>query len=120
MAKVQQAFEQALTDAGYTPYCVITDDSISEGVDDEINAQIRQSRFLIADLTDEGDQGRRNIYYEAGFGYGLWLQVIYTCQEKQFEGKRCCLRHSTTRHPAVGCVPGRRSGRIPASSAERY
>ena len=87
MKRVGQVIEATITDAGYTPYCVITDDSISEGIDDEIIAQIRQSRFLIADLTDEGDQGRRNVYYEAGVAYGLGLQVIYACQEKQFEEK---------------------------------
>lgn len=86
MEKVRQAMEEAIAAAGYTPYCVITDDSISEGIDDEIIAQMRRSRFLIADLTDEaGNQGRRNVYYEAGFAYGQELEIFYTCQEEHFE-----------------------------------
>ena len=57
MKKVGQVIEAAITDAGSTLYCVIADESTSEGIDDEIIAQIRQSRFLVADLTDEGGPG---------------------------------------------------------------
>ena len=85
MAGLREVMEGAIRDAGYSPYSVITDDSISGGIDDKIIAQIRQSRFLIADLTDEESQGRRNVYYEAGFAYGLRLEIIYSCQRQQFE-----------------------------------
>jgi hypothetical protein len=46
-------------------------------INDEIIAQIRRSRFMICDLTGY----RGGIYFEAGFAYGLGLDVIYTCRE---------------------------------------
>ncbi len=42
---------------------------------DRILARIRESRFVIADLT----HNRGGVYYEAGFAEGLGIPVIYTC-----------------------------------------
>jgi len=42
---------------------------------DEIIAEIRRSRFLIADCTGQ----RPGVYYEAGFAQGLGITVIWTC-----------------------------------------
>ena len=46
-------------------------------IDNQIRAAIRGSRMVIADLT-HGNQGA---YFEAGFGEGMGLPVIYTCKE---------------------------------------
>ena len=46
-------------------------------INDEIVAQIRRSRFMVCDLTGY----RGGVYFEAGFAYGLGLDVIYTCRE---------------------------------------
>lgn len=46
---------------------------------DKILAEIRKSRFLIADVTGH----RRAVYFEAGFAKGLGLPVIWTCREDQ-------------------------------------
>jgi len=46
-------------------------------INDEIIAQIRRSRFMVCDLTGY----RGGVYFEAGFAYGLGLDVIYTCRE---------------------------------------
>lgn len=46
-------------------------------INDEIIAQIRRSRFMVCDLTGY----RGGVYFEAGFAYGLGLEVIYTCRE---------------------------------------
>ncbi len=48
-----------------------------EDINDEIIAQIRRSRFMVCDLTGY----RGGVYFEAGFAYGLGLDVIYTCRE---------------------------------------
>lgn len=45
-------------------------------INDEIIAQIRRSRFMVCDLTGY----RGGVYFEAGFAYGLGLDVIYTCR----------------------------------------
>ena len=47
-------------------------------INDEMIAQIRKSKFMVADLTGY----RGGVYWEAGFAYGLGLPVIYTCHEK--------------------------------------
>ncbi|MEM9938006.1 MAG: hypothetical protein AAF768_04110 [Pseudomonadota bacterium] len=50
-------------------------------IDDEIVAEIRRSKFLIADFTSERDKPRGGVYYEAGFAQGLGLPVVWTCRE---------------------------------------
>ena len=51
---------------------------------DKIIASIRQSRFVVADLTCNNvcdqDRARGNVYYEAGFAEGLNIPVILTCR----------------------------------------
>jgi nucleoside 2-deoxyribosyltransferase len=46
-------------------------------INDEIISEIRRSRFMVCDLTGY----RGGVYFEAGFAYGLGLEVIYTCKE---------------------------------------
>ena len=46
-------------------------------INDEIIAQIRRSMFMVCDLTGY----RGGVYFEAGFAYGLGLEIIYTCRE---------------------------------------
>jgi len=43
---------------------------------DRILAEIRRSRFLLADFTGH----RGGVYFEAGFAMGLGIPVIYTCR----------------------------------------
>ena len=53
----------------------------NEKICDRILAEIRRSRFLIADVTKH----RQGVYFEAGFAMGLNLPVIWTCREDQIE-----------------------------------
>ncbi|MCK9294378.1 MAG: hypothetical protein M0P70_04795 [Desulfobulbaceae bacterium] len=46
-------------------------------INDEIIGQIRRSRFMVCDLTGH----RGGVYFEAGFAYGLGIDVIYTCRK---------------------------------------
>ena len=51
-------------------------------IDDEIIAEMRRSRFLVADFTQgKTDGARGGVYFEAGFALGLGIPVIYTCRE---------------------------------------
>ena len=54
-------------------------------IDDEIIAEIRRSRFLVADFTHGEDGARGGVYFEAGFAYGLGLPVIYSCRADMVE-----------------------------------
>lgn len=52
-------------------------------IDDEIIAEIRRSRFLIADYTHGLDGARGGVYHEAGFAEGLGIPVIRSCRSDQ-------------------------------------
>jgi len=45
-------------------------------IDDRIIAEIRESRFLVADFTGH----RGGVYFEAGYAMGMGLPVIWTCK----------------------------------------
>lgn len=54
-------------------------------IDDEIIAEIRRSKFLVADFTHGSDGARGGVYYEAGFAHGLDIPVIFAVREDQGE-----------------------------------
>jgi len=62
--------------AGYAPHRVDQREH-NDKIDDEIIAQIRKSRFVLADFTGH----RSGVYFEAGFAKGLNLEVIWTCRD---------------------------------------
>lgn len=75
------AISPAISGAGYRPIRI---DEVNHNnrIDDEILAQIRRSRFVVADFT--GDRG--GVYFEAGFALGLGIQVIWTVREEDLKG----------------------------------
>lgn len=76
--------EPAIEDAGYTALRIDKKEHMNR-IDDEIIAEIRRSKFLVADFT-EGDSGARGgVYYEAGFAHGLNIPVIFTCRKDSLE-----------------------------------
>lgn len=80
---------KAIQDAGFDP-CIIRNVEHNDDICDEIIAQIRKSKFLIADTT-----GHRNgVYYEAGFAYGLGLPVIWTCREDDLKNAHFDVNHN--------------------------
>jgi nucleoside 2-deoxyribosyltransferase len=70
----------AISLAGYAPYRV-KGKPTDQKVDDEIMAQIRRSRFVVADFTGH----RPAVYFEAGFALGRGIHVIWTCREDEVE-----------------------------------
>lgn len=52
----------------------------NQDINDEIIAEIRRCRFMIADFTGH----RGGVYYEAGFAYGLGKEVIFSCRQDWF------------------------------------
>ena len=80
----EDGIEAGIRDAGFNPLRIDRKDHINK-IEDEIIAEIRRSRFLVADFT-QGDEGARGgVYYEAGFAHGLDLPVIFTCHEKSLK-----------------------------------
>ena len=84
----EAGISKAIIDTGYKDYRVDKDIVHSSDVgkiDDTIIAEIRRSRFLVADFT-HGEKGiRGSVYYEAGFAHGLGIPVIYSCRQDQIE-----------------------------------
>ncbi len=72
--------EPAIVNCGYTPLRIDKKEH-SNKIDDEIVAEIRRSRFLVADFTSEPDRARGGVYFEAGLALGLNLPVIWTCRK---------------------------------------
>lgn len=84
----KKGFKPGIEKAGYEPMR-ISDKHHNNNIVDEIIAEIRRSRFVVADLThntdedtDEDKKGvRGSVYYEAGFAHGHNIPVIFTCRE---------------------------------------
>ena len=76
--------DPAIKDAGYEAIRIDRKEHANK-IDDEIIAEIRRSRFVVADFT-HGDSGARGgVYYEAGFAHGLDIPVVFTCREDALE-----------------------------------
>lgn len=71
-----QAIEGAIREAGYTPVC-IKDEHFSERIMDKALGEIRQSKFVVVDLTGN----RNSVFFETGFAFGLGKDIIYVYKE---------------------------------------
>ncbi len=81
----EDGIRPAIEEAGYAPLRIDRKEHINK-IDDELIAEIRRSRFLVADFTHGADGARGGVYYEAGFAHGLELPVIFTCRDDALEG----------------------------------
>ena len=67
----KKGVELGIRDAGYEPVRVDKKEHVNK-IDDEIIAEIRRSRFVVADFTHGARGARGGVYYEAGFC--AWLK----------------------------------------------
>lgn len=76
----EEGIKRGIEDAGYEAVRIDQKEHVNK-IDDEIIAEIRRSRFVVADFT-QGEKGTRGgVYYEAGFAHGLGIEVIFTCRK---------------------------------------
>lgn len=80
MDNAYQSIELAIREAGYDPVRIDKLNYLNK-IDDEIVAEIRRSRFIVADFTQGESRARGGVYFEAGFAKGLNIEVIFTCHE---------------------------------------
>ena len=80
----EKGIEPSIKDAGFNPLRIDRKDHINK-IEDEIIAEIRRSRFLVADFTQGEDGARGGVYYEAGFAHGLGIPVIFTCHKNSMK-----------------------------------
>jgi hypothetical protein len=84
-------FDPAIRGAGYKPFRIDKKHYIG-GITDEIIAEIRRSRFVVVDYTQQVN----GVYFEAGFALGLGLPVIPTCRDDQIGKLHFDIRHLNT------------------------
>lgn len=84
-------FDLAISAAGYHPVRIDVKDYVG-GITDEIMAEIRKARFVVADYTGQ----RQGVYFEAGFALGLGLTVIPTCRADEISKLHFDIRHLNT------------------------
>jgi hypothetical protein len=92
---VNDHFKQAVKDTGFELYRL--DDRPEAGlIDARLRNEIRNCRFLIADLS----HANHGAYWEAGYAEGLGKPVIYTCEKSVFDGKKADIvrPHFDTNH----------------------
>ena len=80
----EKGLRPAIKDTGYEPVRIDQKEHLNK-IDDEIIAEIRRSRFLVADFTQGETGARGGVYYEAGFAHGLNIPVIFTCRRDSLE-----------------------------------
>jgi len=73
------AIRPAVAAAGFDAL-VIKDKQHNNDINSEIIAEIKESKFLVAELTGQ----RGGVYFEAGFAYGMGIPVIWTCRSDWF------------------------------------
>ncbi|PSJ59242.1 hypothetical protein [Pseudaminobacter soli (ex Li et al. 2025)] len=109
-AAYEEAIAPAIVDSGYRPIRIDQKEHNNK-IDDEIIAEIRRSRFVVADFTcglvgegqDKTAVPRGGVYYEAGYAQGLGIPVIWTCREDHINHVHFDTRqfnHITWRTPA--------------------
>jgi hypothetical protein len=89
---VNDCFRIAVSRAGFT-LNVLTDRQGAGSIDDQLRVALRNSRFVLADLS----HGNNGAYWEAGFAEGLSRPVIYTCK-KSFWDNPSTKPHFDTNH----------------------
>jgi hypothetical protein len=86
-ALLTRAFEEAIkpaieVDAGYKEAVRVDRKEFLGDIVFEIIARIKESRFLVADVT----QHRNGVYFEAGYAMGMGLPVIWMCHKDDMKG----------------------------------
>ncbi|MCB8999330.1 MAG: nucleoside 2-deoxyribosyltransferase [Bacteroidales bacterium] len=80
--EIRNVIKKVVKETGYEPLLVDEahyDSAIT--INDAIIKFIRESKFVIADFTDQ----KHGVYFEAGFALGLRRPVIYCCSKSDFE-----------------------------------
>jgi hypothetical protein len=76
----ERCIAPAIGKAGYEPMIMNRLEHVNR-IDDEIEVQIKGSKFVVADFTGQ----RGGVYYEAGFARGLGKPVIWTAHKWSFK-----------------------------------
>lgn len=73
----KNGIEPAVKGAGYDAIRIDLEEH-NDDIVDRVLAEIRKSRFVVADFTSH----RNGVYFEAGYALGMGIPVIWTCGKK--------------------------------------
>jgi len=76
----KNGIKKAIEEAGYLPVRIDLQD-FNEKICDEIIAEIRRTKFMIADFSGM----RSGVFFEAGYAKGLGIEVIFTVRQEDKE-----------------------------------
>lgn len=76
----ENAISPAIVEAGYHPHR-IGEEPHNERIDVKIMSEIKNSRFVVADFTENSN----GVYFEAGYALGLNIPVIWCVNKKDFD-----------------------------------
>lgn len=79
MEPVRNAIKQAIFACGYVPR-IMDEIEHNHQIVPEMLYEIREARFVIAELTGHNN----GAYYEAGYALGLGKEIIHVCKSEQF------------------------------------
>jgi nucleoside 2-deoxyribosyltransferase len=79
---LREALRKGIEKAGYIPFFIDEKQHNSQIVP-EILYEIKNSKFLVAEFSDNNN----GAYYEAGYAAGLGKEVIHVCSEDKFNEK---------------------------------
>ena len=74
----EQFIKIAIEDNGYKSIISKREEYI-DLIDDFIMAEIKESRFVVAEFTGQ----KRGVYFEAGYARGLGIPVIWVCKKDE-------------------------------------
>ena len=79
MSETREAIKSALIECGYTPR-IMDEIEHNHQIVPEMLYEIREARFIIAELTGHNN----GAYFEAGYALGYGKEVIQICQKSKF------------------------------------
>lgn len=80
-AAFEQGIRPAIEECGYRVSRIDLKEH-NNRIDDEIIAEIRTAKFVLADFSCGPDGARGGVYYEAGFAHGLGIPVIFSVRQE--------------------------------------
>ena len=80
----ENAIRPGIEDSGYEAVRIDRKEHVNK-IDDEIIAELRRARFVVADFTQGKDGPRGGVYYEAGFAHGRDIPVVFSCRKDAVE-----------------------------------
>lgn len=79
MEETRETMKKAIVDCGFEPR-IMDEIEHNHQIVPEMLYEIRQARFIIAELSGHNN----GAYYEAGYALGLGKEVIHVCSKKKF------------------------------------